>query len=512
MDDEIGTHAPGQQQRSEYDVVIVGSGMGGATLAYALKDVGASVLVVERGDFLPQEHRNWSPDDVFGKQVYKNAEQWFDPDGVAFDPGTYYYVGGNTKLYGSSLVRFRREDFQQTAHADGVSPAWPFQYEDMAPHYLAAEQLYRVHGDHTDDPTLARDEPFPYPAIGHEPEIQRLADAIRSKGFTPSNIPLGLDVRDGGRCIRCKTCDGFPCQVLAKSDADVRSMRPALASGNVELLTNARAERVVTDAAGRRAVGVELVFGGRLQTIKAGTVVVSSGAVNSAALLLRSANAHHPNGLANSSGVVGRHYMVHNNTVMVAINPTRRNRVTFQKTLYLNDFYLQGTEDHPFPLGHVQLIGKLQGPMLKGQRPKIPTWALSVAADRSVDWWLFTEDLPDAQNRVTLRRDGLIQIAWHPNNVRAHEVLTREVRQLLHSVGFPWIFSERTGIAVNSHQAGTVRCGTDPQTSALDPTCRSHDIENLYVVDSSFFPSLPVMNPALTIAANALRVAEQIAK
>jgi choline dehydrogenase-like flavoprotein len=288
-------------------------------------------------------------------------------------------------------------------------------------------------------------------------------------------------------------------------------VRPALESGNVELVTRAYAQRILTDQTGKRATGVRLALAGGTIDVEAGTVVASCGAVNSAALLLRSHSDQHPTGLANSSGAVGRHYMVHNNTVMVAINPVRRNRVTFQKTLYFNDFYLRGTADHPYPLGHVQLIGKLQGPMLKGNRPHLPTWALSMAADRSMDWWLFTEDLPDPDNRVTIRDDNRIQIAWRPNNVGAHEVLTREVRTLLRDIGYPLVFSERTGIAVNSHQAGTVRAGGDPATSVLDPTCRAHDVSNLFVVDSSFFPSLPVMNPALTIAANALRVARHIA-
>jgi choline dehydrogenase-like flavoprotein len=497
--------------RDRYDIIIVGSGMGGGTLAYALKDAGASVLLVERGDFLPQEDRNWDPKAVFREKIYKNAEQWSDPAGRKFDPGTYYYVGGNTKLYGASLVRFRREDFQATAHEAGVSPRWFLDYDQMAPFYTQAEELYRVHGTADDDPTLPRTEPYPYPAIGHEPEIQAVADAMKKKGFTPSNLPLGLDLRDGGKCIRCGTCDGFPCKLLAKSDADVNAVRPALDAGNVELLTEAYVEQVFTDRTGGKVAGVRLRHRGRELTISAERVVVSAGAVNSAALLLRSRDAAHPDGLANSSGQVGRNYMVHNNTVMVAVNPMKKNRVTFQKTLYFNDFYLRGTDDHPFPLGHVQLIGKLQGEMLKGQRPEFPTWALSLAAERSTDWWLFTEDLPDPDNRVTLKSDGGIQIAWKPNNTRAHEVLTRETRKLLRSIGFTFVFSQRTGIEVNSHQAGTIRAGEDPATSVLDSNCETHDVTGLYVVDSAFFPSLPVMNPALTIAANAFRVAAAMA-
>jgi choline dehydrogenase-like flavoprotein len=496
--------------RGHYDVIIVGSGMGGGTLAFALKDAGVTVLVVERGGFVPQETQNWDADAVFAQGRYKNAEDWYDVEGRPFSPGTYYYVGGNTKFYGSSLVRFRREDFRSVTHQDGLSPAWPFAYDDLAPHYQRAEQVYKVHGE-LDDPTLQRSEPFPFPGIGHEPPVQAVADRLRQLGKTPSVIPLGLDLRQGGSCIRCSSCDGFPCRTLAKSDADVSCVRPAVAGGTVELLTHTRVEKVLTDDTGKYAAGVECVIDGSATTITAGTVVVSCGAVNSAALLLRSANEHHPHGLANSSGQVGRNYMVHNNSIMVGINPVRRNRSVFQKTLYFNDFYLRGTPDHPYPLGHVQLIGKLQGPMVKAQQPHMPMWALNMATRRSIDWWLFTEDLPDPDNRVTLRDDGTIQIAWTPNNVRAHDVLVRETGRLVRKMGYPILFTRRTGIEVNSHQAGTVCAGTDPTTSVLDPNCRTHDIDNLFVVDSGFFPSLPVMNPALTIAANAFRVAPAIA-
>lgn len=496
--------------KSNYDVIVVGSGMGGGTMAYALKDSGLDVLLIERGDFLPQERQNWDPRAVFEKDRYKNAEKWVDTEGREFAPGTYYYVGGNTKFYGGSLVRFRREDFHSSRHHDGESPAWPFSYDDLEPYYARAEQVYKVHGDHTDDPTLPRDQPFPYPPVGHEPAIQQVADDMRKAGFTPSNLPLGVDLRQGGSCIRCKTCDGFPCRTLAKSDADVCCVRPALDSGNVEIVTNGYVEKVLTDDSGRRASGVEVTHRGVTSTVRADTVVISCGAVNSAALLLRSATSVHPDGLANSSGMVGRNYMVHMNSIMVAIDPLKKNKSEFQKTLYFNDFYLRGTDDHPYPLGHVQLIGKLQAEMIKGQRPHIPKWALSLATNRSTDWWLFTEDLPNPENRVTLTPGGRIQIAWKPNNVRAHEVLVRETRKMLRKIGFPVVISEGTGIEVNSHQAGTVRLGTDPATSVLDPSCRAHDVDNLYVVDSSFFPSLPVMNPALSIAANALRVADSI--
>ena len=501
---------PDGPRKKSYDVVIVGSGMGGGTLAYALADSGLSTLLLERGDFLPRERQNWDPHEVFESHRYVNAEQWVDKDGVPFTPGTYYYVGGNTKLYGASLVRFRREDFQASELHGGVSPAWPVGYDDLAPYYRLAEQVYRVHGDQFDDPTLPRDDPFPYPPLEHESSIRRLSERLTGLGLTPSHLALGVDLSADGACIRCATCDGFPCRVLAKSDADVRCVRPAVRTGAVELLTNAYVSRVLTARSGARVRGVELEHCGARLEVGAGTVVVSAGAANSAALLLRSAGSAHPGGLANSSGLVGRRYMVHNNSIMVGVHPFRKNTAEFQKTLYLNDFYTKGTADHPYPLGHVQLIGKLRAEMISGQYPRLPKWSMRMATARSVDWWLFSEDLPDPDNRVTLTSAGGIQVHWRPTNVRTHEVLVREMRGILRRAGLPFIFSRRTTVEVNSHQAGTVCSGTDPATSVLDPSCRAHDVDNLFVVDSSFFPSLPVMNPALTIAANAFRVADVI--
>jgi choline dehydrogenase-like flavoprotein len=297
----------------------------------------------------------------------------------------------------------------------------------------------------------------------------------------------------------------------AKADADIRCVRPALRQGSVELATRTLARRVVTDRSGKRVTGVEFERDGSLATVAAGLVVVSCGAVNSAALLLRSRNEQHPQGLANSSGVVGRNYMVHNNTIMLSVKPVRRNTVTYQKTLYVNDFYDRGTDAHPYPLGHIQLIGKVREQMVRSQAKPAPRWARQYITNRSMDWWLFSEDLPDPNNRVELTSSGAVRLHWKPNNVRAHKALVQEAKRIARAAGYPITLTRRAGIEVCSHQAGTVRAGADPATSALDPSCRAHDIENLYVVDSSFFPSLPVMNPALTIAANAVRVGQQIA-
>jgi choline dehydrogenase-like flavoprotein len=497
--------------RGAYDVVIVGSGMGGGTLAYALRESGRRVLIVERGDFIPRERENWSTDAIFVDGRYKADDPWQTADGRWYQPGLTYAVGGNTRVFGASLPRFRRSDFGAVQHADGVSPAWPIGYDDLAPYYAAAERLFGVHGEPEAGQEVDRAEPFPYPAVPHEPLVGEIAERLGAAGYTPSHLPLGIDLRPGGDCIRCGTCDGYVCLTNAKADADIRCVRPALRHDSVELVTRTVARRVLTDASGRRATGVELERDGSVSTVDADLVVVSCGAVNSAALLLRSHTDKHPHGLANSSGVVGRHYMVHNNTIMLSVRPVRVNDTIYQKTLYVNDFYERGTEDHPYPLGHIQLIGKVREQMVRPQAPWAPRWARRYVTDRSMDWWLFTEDLPDAENRVQLTSGGAVRLRWKPNNVRAHEVLVREAKRIARAAGYPITLTRRAGIEICSHQAGTVQAGTDPTTSALDPWCRTHDVENLYVVDSSFFPSLPVMNPALTIAANALRVGAHLA-
>ncbi|MHB8693754.1 MAG: GMC family oxidoreductase [Solirubrobacteraceae bacterium] len=496
-------------EQTTYDIVIVGSGMGGGTLAYALSDLGARILIVERGDFIPSEPENWSADAVFVDGRYRAGDRWQSADGQWYEPGLTYAVGGNTKVYGASLPRFRPSDFTAVEHADGLSPAWPFDYEQLVPHYETAERLFGVHGTPEAGQETTRSGPYPFGPLPHEEPIQELASRLRTAGYTPSYLPLGVDLRPQGSCIRCATCDGFVCKLDAKADAEVRCVRPALNSGNVEILTRAFARRVLTDGSGL-ATGVEVEHEGSVRTIRARLVVVSCGAVNSAALLLRSGRDGEGRGLANSSGAVGRHYMVHNNTIMLAVRPLAQNRSVFQKTLYVNDFYDSGTAEHPYPLGHMQLIGKVREQMVRPYARMAPRSGRRYLTNHSVDWWLFTEDLPDPVNRVELASGGVPRLRWRPNNVRAHEVLVREAKRMVRAAGYPLAFTRRAGIDVCSHQAGTIRAGEDSATSVLDPTCRAHDLGNLYVVDSSFFPSLPVMNPALTIAANALRVAEHI--
>jgi choline dehydrogenase-like flavoprotein len=493
------------------DVVIIGSGMGGGTLAWALKDTGLDVLIVERGQFLPREPENSQPDHVFIKKRYVTSKPWYDVNtGQAFQPGVYYWVGGNTKMYGACLPRFRRSDFTEVTHHEGVSPAWPFSYDDLEPSYSQAEQLFQVHGSVDEDPTEPpHSTDYPYPPLPHEPAVERFANMLYLQGLHPFHMACGMQLPSLADRIADTTADGSPSATGNKSDAENRAVRPALESPTVRLLLGAYVRRLHTSPDGHTVSFAETQVGDRTVRIEAKTFVVSGGAVNSAALLLRSVSDQHPNGLGNSSGLLGRNYMVHNSTFFLAVDPRRRNDTAWQKTLGLNDWYEAGPET-PYPLGNLQMLGKLRAPMVKAARPWAPRWALKMLTDRSLDIYLSTEDLPRPDNRVTVDSDK-IMIGWKPNNLVPHQEFVKRISQAVRKAGYPIVLSERMGIATNSHMCGTAVAGKDPVTSVLDPSCRSHEVNNLYVVDSSFFPSSAALNPALTIAANALRVAPTIA-
>jgi len=493
-----------------YDVVIIGSGAGGGTTAHALGATGARILLLERGDFVPQEDANWDPEAVWKHLRYRARETWRDGSGQDFLPYMHYGVGGNSKFWGSVLYRLRREDFGVLRHLDGESPAWPIDYDTLAPYYDRAERLYSVHGEAGADPTDPPRGPFPHAPIPHAPRVADLIDALQKRGLHPSPLPLGLrDPGVEGGCRLCDTCNSFPCRILAKSEADACCVRPAVARGNVTLITGALATRLVTDPAGRRVTGVEIERDGVRSTVSAPLVVVSCGAVQSAALLLRSASDRHPNGLGNSSGLVGRRYMAHLATMLQAFDPRRVNDTVFQKTVAVNDFYFGGA-GADYPLGHIQSQGRTHGVMAQTVVPWIPLWAYDAWVARGVDWLVMSEDLPRPDNRVTVDPDGRIRLTYRPNNERAHAQLVRHWSRLLKEMGF-WLVVTHSHKAKNTtHQCGTLCFGTDPRASVLDPFCRSHDVENLFVVDASFFPSSAAVNPALTIIAQALRVADHI--
>jgi len=496
-------------RHERYDIVIIGTGAGGGTMAYALADSPARMLVLERGDVIPQEAENWDPEAVWKQLRYRVDERWLDRGGREFQPYTHYCVGGNTKFWGSVLYRLRREDFEAVEHVDGVSPAWPIGYGTLEPYYERAERLYHVRGQHGVDPTEPPRGPYPYPPVPHEPAMAAIVERLRGLGLRPSPLPLGLlRPREDNGCILCSTCNSFPCRVRAKSDAETCCVEYAAGRPNVTLWTGAFARRLLTDPSGRTVEAVEVRRNGEDVRVEAPLVIVSCGAVNSAALLLRSASDRHPDGLANSSGLVGRRYMAHLATMMQGFHPFRRNDTVFQKTVAINDFYLRGPDG--YPLGQIQSQGRTHGVMAQTVAPWIPRWAYDAWVARGVDWLAISEDLPRDDNRVTVDGSGRIILHYQPNNLRAHGRLVTEMKRILRRLGFWVVVAHSHRDRNTTHQCGTLCFGTDPRASVLDPYCRTHDVENLFVVDASFFPSSAAVNPGLTIVAQALRAADHI--
>jgi choline dehydrogenase-like flavoprotein len=342
--------------------------------------------------------------------------------------------------------------------------------------------------------------------------MEALAEKLRGQGLHPFHLPQAIDMHKGGTCIRCKTCDGFACRLGAKNDAEMRLVNPALATGNVDLILDTKVLRLLTDASGKKIEAIEIEQAGNIKKILGGLFISSAGAINSSALLLRSANDKHPKGLGNNeSDQLGRNYMAHNNTAMMAIHPFRKNPVVFQKTLCINDYYFEN-DIAPYPLGNVQGLGKLQAGMLTARVKWAPEWMMGYFADRSVDWWIMSEDLPDPNNRVMLDQDGTIRLAYSANNLKSHNQLVAQWGKIMRKIGFPIVITQKMDIKVSMHQCGTARFGKDPKTSVLDRYSKVWDIDNLYVVDASFLPSSAGFNPSLTIVAQAIRTAEQIAK
>jgi choline dehydrogenase-like flavoprotein len=509
-----------------YDVIVIGSGAGGGTLVNRLAPSGKRILLLERGDWLTREPANWDTEDVFVENRYVSPDTWYDEHGKPFQPQVHYFVGGATKLYGAALYRLREQDFGELRHHDGISPAWPISYDELEPYYLQAERLYQVHGARGEDPTEGRASgPYPFPAVSHEARIQQLSDDLAAIGLHPFHAPCGIQLQEAdmpfSRCVRCPTCDGFPCLVHAKSDAEVLAVRPALEHRNVTLWTRAEAVALRTNAAGTEVTDVVVERDGARETVAADVVVVSAGAANSARLLLASASDAHPNGLANHSDQVGRNYTFHNSQAVLALSK-EPNPTVFQKTLGLNDFYLRGDDEFDFPLGNIQMVGKSSAPMYRGEKPLetrlAPTRTLDDMARHAVDFWLSTEDLPRPENRVTLDRDGNVRLRYAPCNEEPKQRLYHRLKSLLahcgmhhdHLIPRHAYLKNEIPVAGCAHQAGTCRFGTDPETSVLDTDCRAHELDNLYVVDTSFFPSIGAVNPALTAMANALRVGDHL--
>ena len=524
-----------------YDAIIIGSGAGGGTLALHLARAGKRILILERGPFLPQEKLNWDTSAVFLENRYHTTETWNDKDDKPLQPQQAYYVGGQTKVYGAALFRMRAEDFGEIQHQGGISPAWPITYADMEPYYTRAEELFHVHGDlgaapavpggfaSSYDPTEPfHSKPYPYPAFSNEPRMAAIEADVRKLGINTFPIPLGLKLYEANpaasKCVRCDTCDGYPCLVHAKSDADINCIREIMDLPNVTLLTSSRVLRLLTNAAGTAVTAVEVQHtdSSAPATYEAHVVALCAGAINSAVVLLQSANDKHPTGLANGSDQVGRNFMYHQADALLAIS-TIDNHDSYTKTWGTNDFYFRDTDpSYPYPLGQVQPVGSFHHEMMKGDAPPLtPGFILEGLKRHAVPWWLTTEDLPDPNNRVTLDTcpDDLprIKLSYTDNNVESFTRLKDRwidvLKQAGHadtSVPFHAYFKKRIPLEGVGHQNGTCRFGTDPKTSVLDINCKAHDLDNLYVVDASFFPSCGAVNPSLTIIANAIRIADHL--
>ena len=511
-----------------YDVIIIGSGPGGASLAARLATSGKRILLLERGDYLPRSPANWDSQTVFVDGAYQAQETWYGRNGESFRPGLHYYVGGNSKVYGAALFRLRERDFGEVQHKDGISPAWPLSYDVFEPYYAEAERLFHVHGLRGEDPLEPRSSgPLPYPPVSHEPRVQELHDALAGQGLHPFHLPLGilLDEKNGKAtptsiCIRCDAFDGFPCPLNGKADAQVICVDPALkVHQNLSLLTNAYVSKLETDASGRSVASVIVTRNGEQERYSGDIVVVACGALSSALLLFRSANDKHPNGLANGSGQVGRNYMRHNQSILMALT-LKPNETVFQKTLALSDFYF-GSDDWDYPLGLIQMCATSHGAQIRGEAlpewlewmPKMP---FEEMARHSMDFWLSSEDLPRSENRIYYDGERIV-LDVTEGNMEAHHRLKKKLEQILSNAGAHPLLMERSlylgkGIPIGgtAHQAGTARFGTDRETSVLDLNCKAHELDNLYVADASFFPSIGAVNPTLTIIANALRVADKI--
>jgi len=490
---------------TEPDIVIIGSGVGGATIAAGLAGSGARIAILERGERLPDTPEARSYRSIFVDGHFRPKEMWREADGTEFNPGNFYFVGGNSKLFGAVLLRYRAEDFTEMQHLGGVSPAWPFPYEELEPWYGKAERLFEVRGALGDDPTEPfHSTPYPHGPVPDEPAIARARAELKAQGLHPASLPLGVDIDtwlSGGRT----PWDGFPNTGEGKRDAETASLAAALKDPDIELVTSAHVDTLEAGPGGRIET-VHYTHNGERKRLSPKLVILSAGAINSAAILLRSGDGK---GLANRSGQVGRNFMNHNCSAMLAIDPFRRNDSVYQKTLMLNDYYLTGGRDG-LPLGNVQLLGKINGDILKANAPRYaPRLALDFMARHAVDWYMMTEDLPNPESRVMVDGKGII-LQWRRSNMEALSGLEEKMRAHFKAAGYPIVLSRAFDKRTPSHQCGTVRMGLDPAASPLDPFCRAWDHPNLYVVDGGCLPTSAAVNPALTIAAQALRVADHL--
>jgi choline dehydrogenase-like flavoprotein len=478
--------------KKRYDCVIIGSGASGGTLAYDLARRGRDVLLVERGDFLkpPASHPELQTRIGFAQSEYPS--------------GSLPCVGGPTKFYGSALYRLRERDFERTQLETGESAAWPVTYDEIEPYYAEAERIYAVHGSSAGDPTEPRrSTPYPYPPIPDQGLVRSLKERIEATGIRVGHIPRGLDYRDGGKCVLCPTCDGYYCRLDAKMDAEIACVRPAVASGRVQLATNTECVRVLVSPRGRRATGAVLRHEGNNTTVHADAVAVCAGVLDTPVLLHRSRTSAHPRGLGNDYGCVGRYMCGHTVATLVLVMGVKPLPLLHSKTFAIHEFY-GPTRDWPYPQGVIQMAGQL--PVY--ERSAFVRELLS----RSLLCFCMTEEPSSKDAGITFVGDGM-----HPHVTRAivckdtSARLARQASQIFRKAGCGIVLAASRRY-LGWHSVGSARMGVDVRTSVIDSRCRVHGFDNLYVVDASSMPSPGAVNTGLTLMALALRAARDIAE
>jgi len=508
-----------------YDVIVIGSGAGGGSLAYTVADSGKRFLLLERGSYLPREPANWDASQVFVDGRYISKDTWYDADGSPFQPQVHYFVGGATKLYGAALYRLGPRDFGELRHVDGASLAWPVSYDDFEPYYTRGrvavsgprQPRRRSHGGSLEE------------AVSMAGRVPRAAHSAVARGTTKRWLPpvpravwhlarRGRSAEQWMRSLRDVRRVPVPC--AREVDAETIAVRPLLGRPNVRLLVDAEVTSLETDASGRQVTQVVVSRHGDRRSTRS----MSSWYRPARRTAQRSCCAPRttaiPNRLANGSDQVGRDCMYHNSKAVVALT-TERNDTVFQKTLALKHFYFRA-DDYEWPIGQIEMVGTSNAVAMKGEEPKLtklaPHWSLDEVAHHAVDFWLTTEDLPNPENRVTLDGDGNIRLAYTSNNDAEANRLYHELKKILNHVGMAkhhvldknFYMNMSIAVAGVAHQAGTCRFGNDPKGSVLDPNCKAHELDNLYAIDTSFFPSIGAVKPALTATANEIRVGEHL--
>lgn len=479
--------------RSTYDAIVIGSGAGGATLTWKLAKAGLKVLLVEAG--------GWH--DLGSPAPGAPADRL---DAIGLD-GAISFVGGQTKFYGAALYRLRESDFQAVQHEAGVSPAWPISYDDLEPYYAEGEALYRVHGAAEGDPSEPpRSGPYPHPPLPHDPLVGRVIERLAATGTPVAAIPKGLDYGPGRPCTLCSNCDAFVCRVNAKMDAELAAVRPALATGNVDLLTHTNALKVETDASGKRATGIVLEQGGVEKRVSAPVVCVCAGLERTLLLLRRSRTDQHREGLGNHSGRLGRFVAGHTTRVCVPLVSFAPLGARHTKTFAINAFY-EGDADWPYPMGVIQVAGQYPlgetGFFLKRA-------AVEFVAQRSLICFYMTEALPTAESGFVFEGDEIGAQIPPLHNWKTFARLRRLTSQVFGRAGYPVLHPKRDPLLW--HPTGGAVMGDDPAHSVTDSNCQVHGVEGLYVVNASVLPSAGAVNTGLTIIALALRAGDAIAR